>query len=112
MQGESIRKAYISKLLLKNELKLVDTHKYFNTIIILDWDDTLCPTSYFSPNGVLEERDLTENEVNLFLELESTVHRLMNAVKNRGDIHIISIIIKAGFITQPRNSIQIRLKGY
>jgi len=88
--GEKIRKSYISKLLLKNELQLGTKSRTFNSIIIFDWDDTLFPTTRYSPLGLINDKILTESEKVLFLELENTVCKLISIATSKADTYIIT----------------------
>ena len=62
-----------------------------NTLFILDWDDTLFPTTWVNKNNI----NLT-NQINLekyklyFLELDKTISTLLESLNKIGDIYIVT----------------------
>ena len=53
--SEEIRLSYIAKLITKKVWTPSQKEKTHNSLIIFDWDDTLLPTSFLTPNGVYDE---------------------------------------------------------
>ena len=48
--SEEIRLSYIAKLITKKVWTPSQKEKTHNSLIIFDWDDTLLPTSFLTPN--------------------------------------------------------------
>ena len=67
-----------------------EKHKTFNSIIIFDWDDTLFPTSCFTPNHVLEDKPITDHDKKILHELENTVCKLVLLATSKADTYIIT----------------------
>jgi len=62
-------------------------------LIILDWDDTLFPTSWLISNNIdikINPDDIPENIKNEFSELEKIILNFINHVKNLGKFFIIT----------------------
>jgi hypothetical protein len=59
-----------------------------NTFIVVDWDDTLFPTSWVTNNNI----DLTSNTTYsvIFSELDNTVYNLLNIMKKYGRVIIVT----------------------
>ena len=59
---------------------------YLDNIFILDWDDTLFPTTWVKRNNIKKF-----DEYNLyFLELDNTLYKLLEKMNNIGHIYIVS----------------------
>lgn len=62
-----------------------------NTLIILDWDDTLFPTTWAVKNGInLTDVDLGQKFNLYFTELDKILYQLLNTLKQYGKIIIIT----------------------
>ena len=89
--GNEIRQSYISKLITKNIWNPSMKPKQHNSIIIYDWDDTLLPTSFITPNGVFdEEMTLSESDKEKFLKIEQCVFLLLTESIEKGNVYIIT----------------------
>lgn len=74
-----LRKEYIL-MLIKNKIWIPGKKQIlFNSIVILDWDDTLLCTTFLTPKGVFDEDiNLSEEELNLISKLEFSVLRFLS----------------------------------
>lgn len=89
--GSEIRESYISKLISKKIWNPSMKPKQHNTIIIFDWDDTLLPTSFLTPDGIFNESlKLSESDKEKFLKLENLVYILLNDAIEKGNVYIIT----------------------
>lgn len=64
---------------------------YLTNLFIIDWDDTLFPTSWVNKNNI----DMTKPQEMLkyklyFLELDKTISNLLNTLNEFGDIFIVT----------------------
>jgi len=62
-------------------------------LIILDWDDTLFPTSWLLSNNInikINPEDIPENIKNEFSELEKIIFNFIDLVKDLGNLFIIT----------------------
>ena len=89
--GNAIRNSYIQKLVSK-ALYLPDNRpKTHNSLIIFDWDDTLLPTSFLTPDGIFNQNmTLTEIEQKKISKLEKSALNLLNMALSKGDVYIIT----------------------
>lgn len=60
------------------------------TLVILDWDDTLFPTTWISKNNIDLHRPLNDTHVNNFVELDKTVYNFLKFLKPFGIVVIIT----------------------
>lgn len=61
------------------------------TIIILDWDDTLFPTNWVLRNGInLSKSDARDQFIVYFQELDDALYRLLKLLMNHGKVIIIT----------------------
>ena len=91
-KGEKhIRKLYYSQLLLKKVWKPINDSQRHNNLIILDWDDTLLPTSFLAPMGIFDDkRELNEKDKSKINKLENSVKKLLELVISKGNVYIIT----------------------
>ena len=92
--SEEIRFKYLSKLIYKGVWNPQRKRKPLNTIIILDWDDTLlCTSSLIGPSNQLNEEvftTLSEKQKDLLKKLENKVYTLLSLSISKGDTYIIT----------------------
>ena len=89
--GEEIRRSYIAKLITKKVWTPSQKEKTHNSLIIFDWDDTLLPTSFLTPNGVYDENlKLSEKDKQKLAKLEFNVLRLLSISIEKGNVYIIT----------------------
>lgn len=89
--ANEIRQSYISKLITKNVWNPNMKPKQHNSIIIYDWDDTLLPTSFLTPNGVFDENMiLPESDKEKILKIEQSVFLLLTESIEKGNVYIIT----------------------
>ena len=89
--GNEIRQSYISKLIIKKVWNPSMKPKRHNSIIIYDWDDTLLPTSFLTPNGFLiENMELSEEDQEKLLKIENCVFSLLTESIEKGNVYIIT----------------------
>ena len=60
------------------------------TTIIIDWDDTLFPTSWVTKNNINIHKDIDHNNMQLLLKLDELTSKLLTNIKERGKILIIT----------------------
>lgn len=64
---------------------------YLTNLFIIDWDDTLFPTTWFNKNNIKFNNHDSENEYKLyFLELDRTISHLLESLNQIGDIFIVT----------------------
>jgi len=62
-----------------------------NTLIILDWDDTLFPTTWFIHNNIdLNESYMKNLYISYFIELDDILYKLLKKLVTLGDVTIIT----------------------
>ena len=89
--GEDIRRSYIAKLIYKNVYNPNLKPKTHNSLIIFDWDDTLLPTTFLTPNGVFNENLVLSEQVQKKIsKLEFSVNKLLKIAVEKGDVYIIT----------------------
>ena len=89
--GEDIRKSYLAKLISKKVWNPNHKEKKHNSIIILDWDDTLLPTSFLSPGGIFNlDIELSKNDSEKLAKIEKEVSNLLNSAIEKGEVFIIT----------------------
>lgn len=89
--GEDIRKSYLAKLISKKVWNPNYKEKKHNSIIILDWDDTLLPTSFLSPGGIFNlDIKLSKNDSEKLAKIEKEVSNLLNSAIEKGEVFIIT----------------------
>ena len=60
-------------------------------IFIIDWDDTLFPTSWVNKNKINMNDVASLNKYKLyFIELDNNIYNLLNNINNDGDIYIVT----------------------
>jgi hypothetical protein len=89
--ADDLRKKYIAKLIYANIWQPISDNKEHNSIVIFDWDDTLLPTSFLTPNGIFSD-DLffNENELQKISDLEKSVHDILRMSITKADTYIIT----------------------
>jgi hypothetical protein len=89
--ADDIRKSYIAKLIFKNIWQPTTEVKKHNSIIIFDWDDTLLPTTFLTPNGVFSEDCLVDSgDLTKIKNLEKSVLKILQLASNKADTYIIT----------------------
>lgn len=64
---------------------------YLTNILIIDWDDTLFPTSWVNKNSINLANQNSINEYKLyFLELDKIVHNFLELFNKKSDIYIVT----------------------
>ena len=87
----AVRESYISKLISMNVWNPSMKPKIHNSLIIFDWDDTLLPTSFLTPNGTFSENiQLSPNDVEKMKEIEKNVYKILNESIEKGNVYIIT----------------------
>ena len=60
-------------------------------IFIIDWDDTLFPTSWVNKNKININDASSLNKYKLyFIELDNNIYNLLNNINNDGDVYIVT----------------------
>ena len=89
--SDALRKSYISKLISKNILNPNMKPKQHNSLIIFDWDDTLIPTTFLTPDGVFPEKILlSQCEFDKLKEIEKNVYIILKESIEKGQAYIIT----------------------
>jgi hypothetical protein len=89
--SDALRKNYISKLITKNVWNPSMKPKIFNSLIIFDWDDTLIPTSFLTPDGVFPDKILlSQTEFDKIKEIEKNVNIILKQSIEKGKAYIIT----------------------
>ena len=89
--ADALRKSYISNLISKNVWNPNMKPKQHNSLIILDWDDTLIPTSFLTPDGVFPEKILlSQCEFDKLKEIEKNVYIVLKESIEKGQAYIIT----------------------
>ncbi len=85
---------------------------YLTNIFIIDWDDTLFPTTWVNSNGInLSDSSSVSNYKLYFLELDKTLSKFLDSFSKIGDIYVVTNAnikwIKSclSILNQSRNSI-------
>ena len=90
-EPDALRKSYISKLITKNVWNPSMKPKIFNSLIIFDWDDTLVPTSFLTPDGVFPDKILlSQTEFDKIKEIEKNVNIILKQSIEKGKAYIIT----------------------
>lgn len=64
---------------------------YLTNIFIIDWDDTLYPTTWVNKNSIdVSKTDLLQEYRVYFLELDKTISSLLESLNQVGDIWIVT----------------------
>jgi hypothetical protein len=62
-----------------------------DTLIILDWDNTLFPTTWVTNNGIdLRDSNVRNDNISRFTELDSVLYILLNKLSNYGKVVIVT----------------------
>jgi hypothetical protein len=62
-----------------------------NTIYLIDWDDTLFPTSWFKKNNIsLYNKSSVDNYKLYFMELDNTIEKILYKLNKNGKIYIVT----------------------
>jgi hypothetical protein len=89
--AENLRKSYMAKLISKNIWQPVNEKKRHNNIIIFDWDDTLLPTSFLTPNGVfIDDSGIDDIDLEKVKRLENNVFNILDKAIKKADTYIIT----------------------
>lgn len=62
---------------------------YLTNIFIIDWDDTLFPTTWIHKNSIDVSKSQTEYKI-YFLELDKTISGLLESLNKIGDVWIVT----------------------
>lgn len=90
---QEIRSTYFAKLIYKQVLCSQRKPKIYNSIIILDWDDTLLCTSFLGTKNGLGYSAcpiLSRKEQEKISILEESVMKLLTLCVDKGDVYIIT----------------------
>lgn len=64
---------------------------YLTNIFIIDWDDTLFPTTWINKNSIdISNSDIIQEYKVYFLELDKTISELLKSLNQVGDIWIVT----------------------
>ena len=63
---------------------------YLTNIFMIDWDDTLFPTSWVNKNNIKLNNNLIQKYKLYFLELDKTIVSLLESLDKVGDIYIVT----------------------
>jgi len=89
--GEELRRSYLAKLIYKNIWQPTKKQKDHNSLIIFDWDDTLLPTSFLTPNGIFSEHlCLDKNEKEKLHTLDNLAFKILTQAIQKADTYIIT----------------------
>lgn len=68
----------------------IDTNK--ETLILIDWDDTLFPTTWITQNdiNVYNDKDLDQKYRAFFIKLDMVIYKFLTSLLNYGKIFIIT----------------------
>jgi hypothetical protein len=73
---------------MNNNTNIINSN---NTLIILDWDDTLFPTTWFIHNNInLNETYMKKLYTSYFYELDNIIYKLLKKIILLGDVTIIT----------------------
>ena len=87
----AVRESYISKLISMNVWNPSIKPKNHNSLIIFDWDDTLLPTSFLTPNDVFSENiQLSPTDSEKMKEIEKNVYKILKESIEKGNVYIIT----------------------
>ena len=87
----AVRESYLSKLISKNVWNPCNKPKIHNSLIIFDWDDTLLPTSFLTPNGnFTEDIHLSSSDFEKMKEIENNISIILKESIEKGDVYIIT----------------------
>jgi hypothetical protein len=74
-----------------SEQIILKTKLYLTNIFIIDWDDTLFPTTWVNSNKINMTNSNSINDYKLyFLELDKTVSNFLESFNKIGDIYIVT----------------------
>lgn len=106
---QEIRNTYFAKLIYKNVLCSQIRPKTFNSLIILDWDDTLLCTSFLAARNGLDfttEIKLNRRDKEKISTLEDSVLKLLTLCVEKGDTYKKRMQNMDGLNIQQRNITQ------
>jgi hypothetical protein len=63
---------------------------YLTNVFIIDWDDTLFPTSWVNKNNIKINDESIKNYKLYFLELDKTITNLLESLDKVGDVYIVT----------------------
>jgi len=64
---------------------------YLTNIIIIDWDDTLFPTSWVNKNNIkFDDRNTVDKYKLYFLELDKTISSFLESLQKISDVYIVT----------------------
>lgn len=64
---------------------------YLTNVFIIDWDDTLFPTTWVNKNNIDFNNEISYSTYKLyFLELDKTITQLLDSLSDVGDIFIVT----------------------
>ncbi len=70
---------------------IVKSKLYLTNIFIIDWDDTLFPTTWVNQNKInIQDQDSIKNYKLYFLELDRTLSNFLESFNKIGDIYIVT----------------------
>jgi hypothetical protein len=69
----------------------IKTKVYLTNIFLIDWDDTLFPSSWINSNNINLQNESSINEYKLyFLDLDKVVSGFLDSLNKVGDIYIVT----------------------
>lgn len=89
-QSSSISQASTHSSISKQIIPAVNCNK--ETIVIIDWDDTLFPTTWVTANGinVSQASSLTPEQRLYFMKLDVIIYRFITQLMNYGKVFIVT----------------------
>ena len=69
----------------------IKTKVYLTNIFLIDWDDTLFPSSWINSNNINLQNESSINDYKLyFLDLDKVVSGFLDSLNKVGDIYIVT----------------------
>jgi len=69
----------------------VEKKVYLTNIFLIDWDDTLFPTSWVNKNNINLQNEISISEYKLyFLELDNVISKFLSSLNQVGDVFIVT----------------------
>jgi len=84
-----IRNKYYTQVLY-NKAKNQNNSKLYNTVIILDWDDTLLCSTYLYPYISSKKTEMSDDDKTNLKNLETIVSKILKYCIEKGDTYIVT----------------------
>lgn len=88
-----------------------------NSLIILDWDDTLFPTSWVVKNGIdLTDKQTKNKYIVYFSQLDNILYKLLNSFMEHGNVYIVTnakvkwVLISADILPNTKKLLNNKIK--